>query len=111
MEDGNNIKSFSAADIERYHKGSMPAVEMHALEKAAMDDPFLADALDGYKIAGNASADLENLRNRLAERKGEAKLVVMNKRRGYSWLRVAAMVVIIAGAGILAYTLLNKQGT
>src|SRR5436190_285944 len=111
MDDSNNIKNFSAADIERYHKGSMPAAEMHALEKAAMDDPFLADALDGYKIAGNPSDDLEDIRNRLAERKGEAKLVVMNKRRGSYGLRVAAMIVIVAGAGILAYTLLNKKET
>ena len=111
MDDGNNIKIFSAADIERYHKGSMSAAEMHALEKAAMDDPFLADALDGYKIAGNASADLTELRNRLAQRESEAKLVVMSKRKTSNWLRVAAMVVIIAGAGTLAYTLLNKKET
>jgi TonB family protein len=109
MEDGNTIKIFSAADIERYHKGLMPVSEMHALEKAAMDDPFLADALDGYKITGNASADLSELQNRLAERTGEGKLVLMRKRRGFYWLRVAAMIVVVAGAGILAYTLLNKK--
>lgn len=109
MEDGNNIKSFSAADIERYHKGLMPALEMHALEKAAMDDPFLADALDGYKIAGKATDDLTDLRNRLAERTGEAKLVVINTQKRFYWLRVAAMIVVVAGAGTLAYTLLNNK--
>jgi TonB family protein len=111
MEDGNNIKIFSAADIERYHKGLMSVAEMHALEKAAMDDPFLADALDGYKIAGNASGDLTDLRNRLAERTGEAKLVFMSNQKRFYWMRVAAMIVVVAGAGTLAYTLLNNKTT
>ena len=72
MEEGNNIIQFSAADIERYHKGLMNAKEMHAIEKAAMDDPFLADALDGYNLQGvNVSADLNELKKRLDERTGQ----------------------------------------
>jgi hypothetical protein len=111
MDDGNNIRAFSAVDIERYHKGSMSAGEMHALEKAAMDDPFLADALDGYKIAGtNASADLAELKKRLGQRTEEDhKVIAMVKPKRYYWMRVAAMLVLVAGAGILAYTLLGKK--
>jgi hypothetical protein len=110
MDEGNNIKSFSAADIERYHKGWMPAAEMHALEKAAMDDPFLADAIEGYKIAGEkALPDLNELENRLAERTSRGMLMTMNGGRRFYWLRVAAMVVVVAGAGIFAYTFLNKK--
>ena len=40
---------FTAGDFERYHNGSMSPLEMHQLEKAAMEDPFLADALEGYE--------------------------------------------------------------
>ena len=37
--------------------------EMHDLEKAAMDDPFLADALEGYAVAGvNAALILLSLK-------------------------------------------------
>lgn len=39
---------FTAQDIERYYSGQMSSIEMHQLEKAAMEDPFLADALEGY---------------------------------------------------------------
>ncbi len=61
MATDNNIKNFTAADIEKYHKGLLSAKERHDLEKAALDDPFLADALEGYAVAGeNVSADRYN---------------------------------------------------
>jgi hypothetical protein len=41
----NHIQNYSADDIRRYWNNQMSPAEMHALEKAAMDDPFLADAL------------------------------------------------------------------
>ena len=34
-------------DITRYLRGEMTPAEMHALEKQALSDPFLADALEG----------------------------------------------------------------
>ena len=34
-------------DIQRYLRGEMSAAEQHALEKAALSDPFLAEALEG----------------------------------------------------------------
>ena len=43
--------SYSAADILRYLKGELSAKEMYAMEKAALDDPFLADAIDGMESA------------------------------------------------------------
>jgi hypothetical protein len=46
MSSKNN--GFTASDIERYYSGKMSPQERHALEKAALDDPFLADALEGY---------------------------------------------------------------
>ena len=34
------------ADIEKYLNGKLSPSEMHALEKKALDDPFLAEALE-----------------------------------------------------------------
>ena len=34
------MKQYSAADIQRYLNGEMSAEEMHAIETAALDDPF-----------------------------------------------------------------------
>ncbi|MEI9808705.1 MAG: hypothetical protein WDO16_13070 [Bacteroidota bacterium] len=69
MADNNNIKTFSAADIEKYHKGQLSPKEMHSLEKAALDDPFLADALEGYATPGiNVAADIAELKKRLSKK-------------------------------------------
>ena len=46
-----HISQYSAADIQRYVQGKLSAAEMHAMEKAALDDPFLADAMEGYGLA------------------------------------------------------------
>ena len=36
-------------DIEKYLKGELTPAQMHALEKEALNDPFLADALEGIQ--------------------------------------------------------------
>ncbi|MBS1608350.1 MAG: carboxypeptidase-like regulatory domain-containing protein, partial [Bacteroidetes bacterium] len=95
--------SYSAADIERYHKGLMTAKEMNALEKAALDDPFLADAIEGYSIVTTeAENDVLLLTKKLDERINDNKVVPLRKA-SYTWLRVAAAIIVIGGAGILAY--------
>lgn len=112
MATGNNIKNFSAADIERYHKGMLSAKERHDLEKAALDDPFLADALEGYTVAGHdAALHLTDLRTRLAARIEGAKLVPITekKKKALPWLRIAAMLVIIAGAAYLTSQFVFKN--
>jgi cytoskeletal protein RodZ len=106
MPADNNIQSFTVADIEKYHKGLLSNTEMHDLEKAALDDPFLADALEGYAVPGILAADLAELKKRLAEKveEDESGVIVMkgSRRTGFPWFRAAAAVVIIAGAGLLA---------
>lgn len=113
MEEGNNIKKYSAADIEKYWKGQLSRSEMNALEKAALDDPFLADALEGYQHTSSATADIVLLNQKLEERvKDSAKLVPMGNRR-LPWFRVVAAIVIIAGIGLLVsqFLLNNKDKT
>ncbi len=114
MATDNNIKHFSAADIEKYHKGLLSNKEMHDLEKAAMEDPFLADALEGYSVPGvMAINDIADLKKRLGDKVEEekAKVVPMNsgRRAGFPWFRAAAAVVIIGGAGLLANQFLFKN--
>jgi CarboxypepD_reg-like domain len=115
MANDNKIQSFSALDIERYHKGLLSSKEMHDLEKAALDDPFLADALEGYAVPGvQVSADIAELKKRLADRTTETKVIAMggSQKKGFPWFRAAAAVVIITGAGLLANQFLfNKKST
>lgn len=50
-------------DIKRYLQGEMTPAEQHALEKAALSDPFLAEALEGLSNLTEAelTEDLENI--------------------------------------------------
>ena len=74
MNESENIRNYSAADMEKYWKGQLTPAEMYAMEKAAMDDPFLADAMEGYKNISSTD-DISLLKQKLDERtEGESKL-------------------------------------
>jgi TonB family protein len=105
MSSKNN--GFTASDIERYHSGEMLPEERHALEKAALDDPFLADALEGYAFTSTPSDDLAKIQSRLEEKKDRKKVIPIFQR--YRWLSVAAIVLIIAGAGWFALSISKKE--
>lgn len=118
MANDKQIKTFTALDIEKYHKGLLSPKERHDLEKAALDDPFLADAMEGYFATPvNISADIDELKKRLAGSTEEnTKVVAMNTgavKKSFPWLRAAAVIVVVLGAGLLAYQLTtnNKQDT
>ncbi|HET9431452.1 MAG TPA: hypothetical protein VFO70_09760, partial [Chitinophagaceae bacterium] len=86
--------------------------ERHALEKAALDDPFLADALEGYGVPGvQKDADLIELNARLAKRTGE-KVIPPAKggKSSFLWWRAAALLVLIAGGALLVYRIGVKSG-
>src|SRR5213596_1097437 len=104
MSSKNN--GFTASDIERYHSGKMSPAERHALEKAALDDPFLADALEGYAFTSTTAADLRKIQSRLDDKVDQKKIIPLFQK--YGWLSVAALLIIIAGAGWLVYTISEK---
>lgn len=106
MEGQENKKHYTAVDIEKYHKGQLTPAEMHALEKAALDDPFLAEAMEGYAhLHQPVEADLAELRARLRERvesKGSAPLVPipgMEKSGRSPWWRAAAAAILLGALG------------
>jgi len=112
MENRKSI-SYSIKDIKRYRQGLMSREEMHAFEKASMEDPFLADALEGYMEADIDLADehLNNISDRVQhkEEKREQAVVVSMPKKGFAMWRVAAMVIVIAGAGLITYNILDKE--
>jgi TonB family protein len=58
-------------DIEKYLKGELTPAERHALEKKALNDSFLADALEGAEQinASDFSKDVSQLNERIAGKK------------------------------------------
>jgi hypothetical protein len=104
MSSTNN--GFTVSDIERYYSGKMSPEERHALEKAALDDPFLADALEGYGFTSTPTADVAKIQARLDEQLKQKKVIPLFQK--YKWLSVAAIFLIIAAAGWFAYDISNK---
>jgi len=97
--------TYSSSDIEKYLRGELSAPEMHALERAALDDPFLADALEGMAAhrqlqgARSFSDDMGELQKRLDDR-------VAEKKKGFVlplFLRYAAVVILLAGIGLTVF--------
>ena len=105
MAKRNQISPFNIDDILKYHRNELTPVQRNAIEKAALEDPFLADALEGYQFAGpHPDVDLANLKLEL-----ENKLKKKNRKAiGYaSWrqmpfLRVAALLILVVISALFA---------
>ena len=84
---------------------------MHDLEKAALDDPFLADALEGYGISSaNPAKEISDLKKKLEERISRTKVIpIATERRSFQWWKVAAAVVIIGGLSFFTFKFFNKN--
>lgn len=83
-------------EIARYRSGLINEAERHALEKKALSDPFLADALEGAEqISAEAfSKDVHEL---------SGKLVGAQPGNWFTPLRIAAGVIILLASGSLLY--------
>ena len=108
MKEKNDM-NFGAKDFERYYSGEMSGKEMYALEKAALADPFLQEALEGYQHTANANLDIDSLQeklsNRLSEKK-EARIIPWNKN---SFLKVAVLIAFLSGAAYIFLTQNNNK--
>ncbi|OQP52039.1 hypothetical protein A4H97_25845 [Niastella yeongjuensis] len=115
MSDHKEHITYSAADIQRYVKGELSAREMHAMEKAALDDPFLADAMEGMQQAfeehdeSQVIGQLQQLQQQFQTRTTPAAKVVAFKPFRY-WQAVAAAVVVII-TGVWVYSLLSDSSS
>jgi hypothetical protein len=114
MADTNSHISYTVEDIERYLNGGMSSKEMHAMEKAALQDPFLADAIEGFSEATmlQSHQHLNEITALLQKDKEEAKVVTM-PMKSFQWWRVAAMIIVVAGVGLFSWYLIgmNKPST
>lgn len=87
--------------LSDYIKGLRKGKEAHRLEKESMQDPFLADAMDGYQqVEGDHEHRLEQLQHRISAQTSRTRY-----RRAVSW-SVAACLAL--GVGISSYFLFMK---
>jgi len=94
-------------DIEKYLNGEMTPAEMHALEKRALSDPFLADALEGSSsiLPQHLADDLNLLQASLKKR-------TTKSTGGFHWnwpLRIAASIILLAVSSYLVFNLIDQS--
>ena len=95
---------YQLSRIHNYIQGLMSREEMHALEREALEDPFLADALEGYKLQqGVDTKSLSLLQQRLDRR--VAAHVQQKNRFFFNGQRLAigmaAAVLFVVGCTLL----------
>lgn len=105
-------RTYTYEEIQRYLQHKMDAKEMHAFERAMMDDPFLADAIEGYRKSNDviATSHLNKIDRQLSANKQPAKVVPLPLHKT-AWWKVAAIVFIIVSGGALSYMLFNNPVT
>lgn len=100
--------NYTLEDIERYLQGKMNAKEMHEIERAALQDPFLADAIEGYGKSSftTAKKNLEEIKTAL-QKSQPARVVIMPSQKN-SWM-IAASVLLLVGIGLITVIILNRN--
>lgn len=82
-----------------YIRGIRKGKEAHRLEKESMKDPFLADAMDGYRqVEGNHEQRIRELRMKLSAHSAKNK-----NKRAVTWSIAACLLLAV---GISSYLLL-----
>ncbi len=110
MTDNNHI--YTAEDIRKYFSGKLSAAEMHAMEKASLDDPFLAEAMEGFEAMQHEpwEEQLAAARLKMQEDSASAKVVPLYQSKT-KWWKAAAAILLIGGGAALTYTLTTKKAT
>jgi hypothetical protein len=105
----DHITHYTQADIDRYLQGRLTPAEMHALEKAALLDPFLADAIEGYREADPALAaqHLADIRQQLSA--APARIRPIPQHSPARWWRAAAVILLVAGGATAGWLIWNKD--
>lgn len=97
--------------INAYLQGKLNHEEMHRLEKQALTDPFLWEALEGYEHTSDPDIPLSILQRQLQER--VVNLQENKKVFDFTWQRLsvaASASVLFITAGILFWMSFNRSG-
>jgi hypothetical protein len=113
-EFNDDSKQYSADLIRQYLEGALNESEMHAIEKAALEDPFLADAIDGMREArkefSNETIDsnLGKLHTQISERVAGGKVIPFTSFGGW---RIVAAASILLVCSVFAYNIWWKPAS
>lgn len=97
--------NYGFSDIHRYLNGQMTAKQMHDMERAALQDPFLADAIEGYQNSNREQSEqhLNEITAALQGNHQEAKIIGISKQKNYRWLAAASALFVIGISVFVLY--------
>ncbi|MDM8177514.1 MULTISPECIES: energy transducer TonB [Olivibacter] len=97
--------------IQQYLKGELSPEEMNKLEREALDDPFLNDALEGYLQKGVNTQHLtllqQRLQNRITEQPQERNRMLFTSQR----LGIAAVACLLFVLACVLLWMVNTRNT
>lgn len=104
---------YTAEDIKRYITGTMPPEEMHAIEMAALDDPLLAEAMEGYELMEQKdwSKELAALKQNFTEKNEQTPVIPIAKNTPFKWWKAAAAILVLGTAATTAYLFTAKNNS
>ncbi|HTB51139.1 MAG TPA: hypothetical protein VK718_00070 [Ferruginibacter sp.] len=109
MKEENKHIIYTAADIHRYLTGKLTVAEMHAMEKAALSDPLLADAMDGFAGSASFKNEEEFTRTQHDLHLLKKKITGISYPKDNTWWKVAAAAVLLIGSCFTFYTITNHR--
>src|ERR671913_2527871 len=99
MDEKKSHIEYSGTDILNYFAGRLNAAEMHAIEKAALDDPFLAEAMEGYSMMPpeEVKSRLAALQTNFSPNESSKVVSMRTSKKFTGWKAAAAILVVCAG--------------
>jgi hypothetical protein len=104
--------NYTSDHIKQYLSGGLSPAERHALEKAALQDPLLADAMEGFAGTDEwPQEQLNSIRRSLDVTKEEATVpvIVLQRKRSSSFGWVAAALLLSGGLIALSLYTFNRN--
>jgi hypothetical protein len=105
--------NYTIHHIEAYYNGNMTSTERNAIEKAALKDALLADAMEGYENSNfsNAKQRLTSIAQQIQGKEQQtAKVVTISQStNNKQWLRIAAAIILMVGVGTTIWWVNNQK--
>ncbi|MDQ6812961.1 MAG: carboxypeptidase-like regulatory domain-containing protein [Bacteroidota bacterium] len=103
-------QTYRLPEMERYLQQKMSRQEMHEFEKALMNDPFLANAMEGFLASDTSIAQqhLSEIETAITAKKQRAKVVTLTTKKT-EWWRIAAIILVMVSAGAITYSVVNNS--
>ncbi|MBN8700369.1 MAG: TonB family protein [Chitinophagales bacterium] len=110
MNTENKNTKITAEDIEKYFQGKLTPQQMNTLEKAALDDPFLAEAMEGFEaMQGKEWKEQLAMAHSQVALAGTGARVVPLKPKRTAWWKLAVAAVLVIGMGTLLTYVFNGK--